>query len=224
MNACPSSRPVPRTGTLDRPRVRAWAYSRRSPCASARSRGCPSCSRRSSGWTRRCRGHQGPGLGAQHRRPAELSLTVPGRRSGIPRTTPLLRFPHHRGCLIASSYFGGPKTRSGSPTCGRPSAPGSALRAARSRSPGADLDGPARAAACDEARGVAGRRERRRAHRPGDPGLPAHASLRRFRTRPRYPVPVVAPADVLITNSTGAGIPWPAPSARRVRRRPTAKR
>ena len=39
-----------------------------------------------------------------------LSLTVPGRRSGIPRTTPLLCVPYQRGCLIAGSYFGGPKT------------------------------------------------------------------------------------------------------------------
>ena len=39
-----------------------------------------------------------------------LSLTVPGRRSGIPRTTPLLCVPYRGGWLIAGSYFGGPKT------------------------------------------------------------------------------------------------------------------
>lgn len=37
-----------------------------------------------------------------------LALTVPGRKSGIPRTTPLLCVPHEGGWLIAGSYFGGP--------------------------------------------------------------------------------------------------------------------
>ena len=39
-----------------------------------------------------------------------LALTVPGRKSGVPRTTPLLCVPHDGGFLIAGSYFGGPKT------------------------------------------------------------------------------------------------------------------
>jgi deazaflavin-dependent oxidoreductase (nitroreductase family) len=39
-----------------------------------------------------------------------LALTVPGRKSGTPRTTPLLCVPHDGGWLIAGSYFGGPKT------------------------------------------------------------------------------------------------------------------
>ena len=39
-----------------------------------------------------------------------LALTVPGRKSGIPRTTPLLCVPHDGGWLVAGSYFGGPKT------------------------------------------------------------------------------------------------------------------
>ena len=38
-----------------------------------------------------------------------LALTVPGRKSGVPRTTPLLCVPHEDGWLIAGSYFGGPK-------------------------------------------------------------------------------------------------------------------
>ncbi|WP_193610468.1 nitroreductase family deazaflavin-dependent oxidoreductase [Nocardioides lijunqiniae] len=38
-----------------------------------------------------------------------LALTVLGRKSGIPRTTPLLCVPHDSGFLIAGSYFGGPK-------------------------------------------------------------------------------------------------------------------
>ena len=38
-----------------------------------------------------------------------LSLTVAGRKSGIPRTTPLLCVPHDGGWLVAGSYFGGPK-------------------------------------------------------------------------------------------------------------------
>lgn len=37
-----------------------------------------------------------------------LALTVAGRKSGIPRTTPLLCVPHEGGWLIAGSYFGGP--------------------------------------------------------------------------------------------------------------------
>jgi deazaflavin-dependent oxidoreductase (nitroreductase family) len=38
-----------------------------------------------------------------------LALTVPGRKSGLPRTTPLLCVPHDGGWLIAGSYFGGPQ-------------------------------------------------------------------------------------------------------------------
>lgn len=38
-----------------------------------------------------------------------LMLTVKGRKSGIPRTTPLLCVPWQGGWLIAGSYFGGPK-------------------------------------------------------------------------------------------------------------------
>lgn len=39
-----------------------------------------------------------------------LVLTVPGRRSGVPRSTPLLCVPHDGGWLVAGSYFGGPRT------------------------------------------------------------------------------------------------------------------
>jgi deazaflavin-dependent oxidoreductase (nitroreductase family) len=35
-----------------------------------------------------------------------LALTVPGRKSGVPRTTPLLCVPHEGGWLVAGSYFG----------------------------------------------------------------------------------------------------------------------
>lgn len=38
-----------------------------------------------------------------------LLLTVPGRKSGIPRATPLLCVPRDGTFLIAGSYFGGPK-------------------------------------------------------------------------------------------------------------------
>jgi deazaflavin-dependent oxidoreductase (nitroreductase family) len=38
-----------------------------------------------------------------------LSLTVRGRKSGTPRTTPLLAVPHGDSWLIAGSNFGGPK-------------------------------------------------------------------------------------------------------------------
>jgi deazaflavin-dependent oxidoreductase (nitroreductase family) len=38
-----------------------------------------------------------------------LMLTVKGRRSGIPRSTPLLTVPWHGGWLIAGSSFGAPK-------------------------------------------------------------------------------------------------------------------
>lgn len=39
-----------------------------------------------------------------------LTLTVAGRRSGLPRSTPLLCVPLEGGWLIAGSYFGGPRT------------------------------------------------------------------------------------------------------------------
>ncbi|MFK4087977.1 nitroreductase family deazaflavin-dependent oxidoreductase [Kribbella sp. NPDC020789] len=38
-----------------------------------------------------------------------LMLTVAGRKSGLPRSTPLLCVPYHHGYLIAGSNFGGPK-------------------------------------------------------------------------------------------------------------------
>jgi deazaflavin-dependent oxidoreductase (nitroreductase family) len=38
-----------------------------------------------------------------------VTLIVPGRKSGIPRTTPLLAIPYQGGWLIAGSYFGAPK-------------------------------------------------------------------------------------------------------------------
>lgn len=37
-----------------------------------------------------------------------MMLTVPGRKSGIPRTTPVLCVPYRDGHLIAGSNFGGP--------------------------------------------------------------------------------------------------------------------
>ena len=39
----------------------------------------------------------------------ELFLTVPGRKSGVERTTPLLCVPHGDGWLIAGSNWGGEK-------------------------------------------------------------------------------------------------------------------
>ncbi|GAA3525037.1 nitroreductase family deazaflavin-dependent oxidoreductase [Nocardioides daeguensis] len=38
-----------------------------------------------------------------------LMLTVPGRRSGVSRSTPLLCVPWQGGWLVAGSHFGGPK-------------------------------------------------------------------------------------------------------------------
>ena len=38
-----------------------------------------------------------------------LELTVAGRKSGVPRTTPVLCVPHRDGYLVAGSNFGGPK-------------------------------------------------------------------------------------------------------------------
>lgn len=38
-----------------------------------------------------------------------VTLSVPGRKSGIPRTTPLLAIPYEDGWLIAGSYFGAPR-------------------------------------------------------------------------------------------------------------------
>lgn len=37
-----------------------------------------------------------------------LMMTVPGRRTGVPRTTPLLCVPRQGSYLVAGSYFGGP--------------------------------------------------------------------------------------------------------------------
>jgi deazaflavin-dependent oxidoreductase (nitroreductase family) len=39
-----------------------------------------------------------------------LLMTVVGRKSGVPRTTPLLCVPYRDDHLIAGSYFGGPNT------------------------------------------------------------------------------------------------------------------
>lgn len=39
----------------------------------------------------------------------ELFLTVPGRKSGVPRTTPLLCVPHDGSYLVAGSNWGAPK-------------------------------------------------------------------------------------------------------------------
>ena len=39
----------------------------------------------------------------------ELLLTVPGRKSGIPRSTPLLCVPHEDGWLVAGSNWGAAK-------------------------------------------------------------------------------------------------------------------
>src|SRR3954471_19836218 len=38
-----------------------------------------------------------------------LMLTVTGRKSGLPRSTPLLCVPYGDEILVAGSYFGGPK-------------------------------------------------------------------------------------------------------------------
>ncbi|WP_370248325.1 nitroreductase/quinone reductase family protein [Nocardioides sp.] len=38
-----------------------------------------------------------------------LALTVPGRKTGIPRTTPLLCVPDRDSWLVAGSYFGAPQ-------------------------------------------------------------------------------------------------------------------
>lgn len=37
-----------------------------------------------------------------------LMLTVTGRKTGLPRSTPLLCVPHGDALLVAGSYFGGP--------------------------------------------------------------------------------------------------------------------
>ena len=38
----------------------------------------------------------------------EVTITVPGRRTGVPRTTPLLCVPHGDGWLVAGSNWGDP--------------------------------------------------------------------------------------------------------------------
>ena len=107
----------------------------------------------------------------------ELLLTVPGRKSGIPRSTPLLCVPHEDGWLVAGSNWGAPKppawvgnldaadratvTFRGRPTH-RVAAPG------RGRRAGGVLAG--------DAGDLAQLREVRRAHGPRDPGVPAPAA------------------------------------------------
>ena len=49
----------------------------------------------------------------------QLMLTVPGRRSGIPRTTPLLCVPHEGALLVAGSNWGAPNLPAWVQTSGR---------------------------------------------------------------------------------------------------------
>ena len=101
-----------------------------------------------------------------------LALTVPGRKSGVPRTTPLLCVPHEGGWLIAGSYFGGPAVPL---WVGNLRATDDATieidattfhvtwREIEGRRAGPDVAG--------HARDVAELREVRGAHQPGHPGL-----------------------------------------------------
>jgi hypothetical protein len=65
-----------------------------------------------------------------------LMLTVKGRKSGVPRSTPLLCVPWKGGWLIAGSYFGAPKRR-GPRTSAPPRPPRSATTVVRRPAGGA---------------------------------------------------------------------------------------
>ena len=105
-----------------------------------------------------------------------LMLTVKGRKSGVPRTTPLLCVPYESGNLIAGSNFGGEKkpvwvvnVRAAAEKGERVGVrvdrrhPAGAVREIT----GAEREPPVGAHDQD----LAQLREVRRAHRPDDPGL-----------------------------------------------------
>ena len=113
-----------------------------------------------------------------------LMLTVKGRKSGVPRTTPLLCVPHQGGNLIAGSNFGQLK----------PPVWVVNVRAAIEKGElvGVAQDGGTHDAKAREITGaereellgghgedLAQLREVRRAHRPHDPGLLPRPSLTR---------------------------------------------
>ena len=105
-----------------------------------------------------------------------LMLTVKGRKSGVPRTTPLLCVPYESGNLIAGSNFGGEKkpvwvvnvraaTEKGERVGVR--ADGVSTRPAVREVTGAERD---RALGAHD-QDLAQLREVRRAHRPHHPGV-----------------------------------------------------
>ena len=121
-----------------------------------------------------------------------LMLTVRGRKSGVPRTTPLLCVPYRRGNLVAGSNFGQLK----------PPVWVVNLRAAAERGElvGVRTEGRSHQARVREVTGaereravgahgqdVAQLREVRRAHRPHHPGLPARSGD--LTEQPRSPAP-----------------------------------
>ena len=69
----------------------------------------------------------------------EVTLTVRGRKSGEPRSTPLLCVPHDGGGWSPAPTGAVRRCRAGSTTSGTPTGPASCSRGARPRSPYAGL-------------------------------------------------------------------------------------
>ena len=98
-----------------------------------------------------------------------LALTVPGRKSGIPRTTPLLCVPHEGGWLIAGLVLRrAERAAVGRATCVPPTPSTSAsTRSASTPAPAREIEGEERARMWQvDARDLAQLRQVRGAHRP----------------------------------------------------------
>ena len=107
-----------------------------------------------------------------------LMLTVKGRKSGVPRTTPLLCVPYESGNLIAGSNFGGEKKPVWVVNVRAAVEKGEqvGVRVGRCQPAGHRPRGHRRGARPPvgaHGRDLAQLREVRRAHRPDDPGVPA---------------------------------------------------
>ncbi|MGN6606252.1 MAG: nitroreductase family deazaflavin-dependent oxidoreductase [Jatrophihabitans sp.] len=79
-----------------------------------------------------------------------IVLTVPGRRTGVPRSTPLLAVPRGASWLVAGSYFGGPKEPVWVKNLEAASSAEVTVKGRTSRVVPRRLDGPDRAAAWQE--------------------------------------------------------------------------
>jgi deazaflavin-dependent oxidoreductase (nitroreductase family) len=122
-----------------------------------------------------------------------LMLTVTGRKSGIPRSTPLLCVPWQGGWLIAGSHFGGPKAPVWTHNLRAAETAGVRYRGRDHACTWRELTGEGEGLGAHGDH-LAQLRQVRRVDRPGDPGLPAHPDrltrLSKGRlSAPRTPLP-----------------------------------